>query len=107
VSEGALWPDPDRSPGGTTTLRRLHDLVPAAEEADILEDVADAEAAAHCQRLMDEVRWPDDDPPDTPDPTEDLRPEVPSTEQIIAMLHRTLGATVIEEFRAAGEADSV
>jgi len=82
--------DCDSGAGEQATLRQLHDLVPAAEEFDILQDAREAAHRAEIRQILEEAAVPLDDLPadldEGPDPA------------VLALLRERLGATVIGEF---------
>jgi hypothetical protein len=73
----------------------LHDLVAAAEEVDILDDVECEQDDAYWAAVWNEVPWPDDEPPETDgaDGQADLQ-------DAIELVEDQLGATVIGEFES-------
>ncbi len=85
----------DHGAGDDASLAQLHALVPAAEEADILDDARDAEHRAYVRQVMDEASTPLDihsDDEDEPLTT------IHDTAPIIDLLCQELGARVIGEF---------
>ena len=85
----------DHAAGDDASLAQLHALVPAAEEADILDEARDAEHRAYVRQVMDEastpldIHWDDEDEPLT---------TIHDTGPIIDLLCHELGAKVIGEF---------
>lgn len=73
----------DHRPGDTRGLQDLYDLVPAAEEADIVEDDERERVRALAREVFGESRQV------APDDSEDL----------VGWLARTLGAIVIADYR--------
>lgn len=83
-------------------LAELYACVPAAEEEDLLEQLA---VEQHEQWLLSEYGvWMDLDPPDPEPGPEELAvdvPEVaPTPAQALGIVQLMLGATVLEEWRS-------
>ena len=85
----------DHCAGDDASLAQLHELVPAAEEADILDEAREAEHREYVRRVMDEASTPLDI--HTDDEDEPLT-TIHDTGPIIDLLCHELGATVIGEF---------
>ena len=94
-------------------LSDLYAAVPAAEEEDLLDELAAERTAAHYAELLSTwLCWPSrarpvwdlwsgepTDPPaqDEPDAPEDEEPELPHLPQVIGMLEQRLGAHVVRD----------
>ena len=78
------WSLEDLVPGDPAGLPALHALVPAAEERDLLDEARAAEHREDLLRLDGEIAQPWDEPLE-PDPAD----------EVLLLLRRTFGATVI------------
>lgn len=76
-------------PTGTTPLSALYAAVPAAEEEDLLEELAHDRVVA---RARAEVPWAFDDDEPGPEPPEEPDEELPPLPQVLGLLEHRLGA---------------
>lgn len=88
--------NPDVTAGGQSGLQLLYDLVPAAEEQDILEEVWREEDLLRWQRVAAELAYVFDDEsaPEQAPPTDSAH----GNEVLLDWLTHTLGATVIKRY---------
>jgi len=102
VIEDWVWRGPEHGPGSGVTLYLLYYLLPAAEEADLLDELAREREHAERAALYTELTRRDDDclvEPDDADPIDVEDHEADSTSmtisQIAGLLEHVLGAQVI------------
>ncbi len=101
--------EPDRGRGSDDSLYWLYDLVPVAEDLDIVEEWDQARNAAQADgELQPVASEPDDEPVDeqaaqpVPDDADDE--DGPMTQgQVLGLLEHRLGAARIDSAESAGE----
>ena len=76
------WSLEDLFPGEAAGLQELHELVPAAEERDLLDEALEAEFIEYAR-----IWYLDEDEPEEPDPAD----------EIVTLLKQTFGAIVIAD----------
>jgi hypothetical protein len=112
VIEDWVWRGPEHGPGSGVTLYLLYYLLPAAEEADLLDELAREREHAERTAMCAEFTRRDDDclvELDHADPIDAEDRESASTNmtigQIVGLLGHLLGAEVIsDEPRGEGQA---